>query len=110
MGVGVCAFIALAFDNRPSQPILLVSGATLFVFAVFWLLRDSKENRWLEGGYFWLLRKRPDEDDPPYTPRLRENQGPSEYGTNKPPTVDEVRDLSANSPNNWVPSRTPRKR
>lgn len=38
-----------------------------------------------------------------YTPRMHRAR-PAQYGTNRPPTVEEIREL-ADGPRNWVPSK-----
>ncbi len=107
-GALFCSFISLAFSNEPVKPMLIVGGSFLLVFLLLGLLRDKPTNSWLVDGYYWLLRRRPDEDAVSYTPRVIKHR-PREYGTNEPPTIEEIRDL-ADGPNNWVPSNRPRKR
>jgi hypothetical protein len=101
-GLCVCAFISLAFSQNPGQPILLASGITAAMFSLLWLLRDRRENRWLEGGSAWLLRRRPDEETLQYNPRLL-RKTVREFGTNQPPTAAEIHELAQNT-NTWVPS------
>ena len=107
-GALVCSFIALAFSNDPAVPLLIVGGSFLLVFILLSLLRDKRGNSWLEGGYYWLLRRRPDECDIHYTPRVIKDQ-PQQYGTNEPPTAEEIRELSGGL-NTWVPSNEPGKK
>jgi hypothetical protein len=101
-GIAVCAFISLAFSQNPVQPILLASGISAAMLSLLWLLRDRRENRWLEGGHAWLLRRRPDEETLQYRPRLL-RPVVREFGTNRPPTAAEIRELAQNT-NTWVPS------
>lgn len=77
-------------------------------FSLLWLLRDRRENRWLEGGHAWLLRRRPDEQTLHYSPRLIKPVV-RVYGTNQPPTAEEIHELAQDT-NTWVPSARSRHR
>ena len=107
-GAMVCSFIAVAFSRDPAMPLLLVGGGFLLVFCLLELLRDRQGNSWLEDGYHWLLRRRPDEDAVRYKLRAIKDR-PKEYGTHEPPTAEEIHELSEGL-NNWVPSNHPPKR
>ena len=91
-GAAVCAFIALAFSPDPTVPLLLVGGVFLLVFCLLEQLRDRQGNSWLQDGYHWLLHRRPDEDVVRYKPRVIKDR-PKEYGTNEPPTAEQIHEL-----------------
>lgn len=109
-GFLLCAFIALAFNSDPTKPLLLVSGAFGAVLLFLWLLRPKSQNRFLEGGGFWLWGGRKEDNALNYTPRLIKPRPEDGYGTNKPPTLEELREMRETSANAWVPSNDGRKR
>lgn len=108
-GVLVCAFISFAFSHDPRRPLLWGGAISLCGFLLLSLLFRRRENRWLEGGYYWLLGRRPDES-PEYTPRLIKPKI-ERFGTNAPPTVEQLRETAEqHSLNTWVPAKTARRR
>ena len=104
LGLVICGFIILAFNKDPTQP--LIACAVLFSSSglLLWLLREKPKNRVLEEECFWFSRKRKCQHEPVYNPVRRKNTPPEQLGTNKPPSVESIRDL-ADGLNTWVPSK-----
>ena len=96
----------LSSPNQPAIVWLTGGGGLLGLFLVVWLLRD-RPNSSLRDSFGWLSR-RTKEQTVDYDPQLIKS-GPQRFGTNLPPSVEEIRDLKDNE-RNWVPSNaSPRK-
>lgn len=100
---GVLLVALLAFPRQPEVP-WMIGGAILLLIILFVLLmRDRPQNR-LKDRFGWLSGRRKEGVDLGYEPRLIKSE-PHRYGTNHPPTLDEIRELKE-SDRNWVPSNT----
>lgn len=96
----------LSNPDRPAIVWIGGAGAMLFLFFMVWLLRDRPASG-LRDSFGWLSR-RSKEQPLDYDPQLLKS-GPQRFGTNLPPTADEIRDLK-DGDRNWVPSNaSPRK-
>lgn len=104
-----CTGIILASGSDPVRPLLILAGCMLPVWFIFWLLRDGPRHRSLKDRCFWLLRRKSREPEIRWESIRRKRRRQDEYGTRKPPTVEEIREF-AQTTNNWVPSNDPRKR
>ena len=72
--------------------------------AIIWLSRDASHA--LSDAYSWVASRKAKPSDA-YIPRPRAHQ--RVYGTNAPPTVDDLRDAKE-SGRTWVPNRASGKR
>jgi hypothetical protein len=108
LGILFCGFVTLAFSNEPHKPVLIIS-AVLLGFAMMILgLREKPtggENnppRWF-GGF----RKRREKMSVKVARRHRRVKI-VQFGTNTPPTVEQIRELKevSDGMKNWVPPRT----
>lgn len=100
-GLGV-AFIVAAGGGDPVGALVFLGGLGVLLFLFAWFLRRAGRISPLEY-YSWMFSK-VDRSDAGYSPR-RKVGGPVSFGTNRPPSVEEVRELKE-SPRTWVPSKT----
>ncbi|HID24454.1 MAG TPA: hypothetical protein EYP14_18925 [Planctomycetaceae bacterium] len=106
-GIVLCAFMSVAFGREPIRPLLMsaaVFGATAWLL---YLLRErprraEERRRGLLGVFrrhkVATIRYRPRKK----APHVRHVK----FGTNQPPTPEELRDL-ADGLRTWVPSKAP---
>lgn len=95
--------------SNPNQPaIVWIIGASglLGLLGLVWLLRDRPNSR-LRDSFGWLSR-RTKEQTLDYDPQLIKS-GPQKFGTNLPPSVEEIRELK-DTDRNWVPSNASRRK
>lgn len=95
--------------SNPNQPgIVWIVGAAglLGLMLLVWLLRDRPHSS-LRDSFGWLSR-RTKEQTLEYDPQLIKS-GPQKFGTNLPPSVEEIRELKDND-RNWVPSNASRRK
>lgn len=111
-GIGACLFIALSAGDGLLRPLLLLGGGGLALAAVLWLLREPRKKKGESKLRFLLARHRSESRRTAYRWSRRTSTRSEEQ--NRPPTLEEIRDLSS-STNTWVPSenrdrrtRTPR--
>ncbi|GIX04170.1 MAG: hypothetical protein KatS3mg114_0039 [Planctomycetaceae bacterium] len=85
---------------------------TIFLVVIWlvWTLWDSRERSitWLK---LWS-RTRPEACDPleTYRPRLRRYRPEQPWGSNRPPTLEELRALAEESNTTWIPHAVPPRR
>jgi len=94
---------SVAFPREPGMVWLVAIAGSIFTLLMVWLLRD-RPNGSLRDSFAWLSRK-PVDGQVDYEPQVK-HAGRVRYGTNRPPTAEEVRDLK-DGDRNWVPSNTP---
>lgn len=94
---------AIAFPRDPGIVWLLGGGGFGLALLVVLLLRERPEGS-LRQQFGWMSRK-PPTADVDYEPRVIRSE-PARFGTNRPPTVEQIRDLK-DTDRNWVPSNTP---
>lgn len=108
IGLGACLFIVFAAaDQATATKMAALSLAVAStIWFLFWLLRDRRSNQSSLTNIVWLGRKERRSNDFDYKPRLRKRRRSRETtGTNQPPTVERIRELSDNV-KTWVPSRS----
>lgn len=103
--VGVTIVIILSGGNLVAASGLLLFLACCIILGVL-LLRVVPATT-LEATYSWV-RSRHAKPENEYDPKRAATTRKS-YGTNHPPTAEEVRELK-DGLNNWVPSNTPGRR
>jgi hypothetical protein len=103
--LGALMVALLAFPRDPRIPWLIGGGIVLFILLFVWLLRDRPANS-MRDSFGWLMGRKRVKLYPEYEPRLIKGD-PHRYGTNHPPTLDEIREVKDESTSrNWVPSNT----
>ncbi len=108
-GAAVCALIATAFSSRPSERALTLGAVFAAMLLLLWVLRERPRNELKETRYFWLLRRRPKRQKTVVEIRFQRPRKPTQYGTNRPPTAEQIRELRENV-NTWVPASAPPRR
>lgn len=101
---GFCILVigTLTSSGSAETPALIAISFVLGSLFVLWLLRDRPRSSMRER-FSWIGSKRHREGIPEYEPQILRDR-PVRYGTKRPPTLDEVRELK-DSPTNWVPSQ-----
>ena len=100
-GLGV-AFIVAAGGGDPLMALVFLGGSEVLLFLLAWLLQ--RVVRISPQEYYGWMFSKVDRADTVYSPR-RKAVRPVSFGTNRPPSVEEVRDLKE-SPRTWVPAKT----
>ena len=101
-GTVVCGFMILAFAEQPREPFLVLGGIVGGILLFLWGLSSPKEKHVSQNRlFFWL--KAQDHVDPAeiYRPRRRRT-GTPKAGSNRPPTLESVREI-AETHSRWVP-------
>ena len=104
-GMGIALVIAAAGGDPVIGLGIFVALSGVFLGIAF-LLRSLPKGSFT--SFDWL-RRRPQVAASDYTPQPREKAQRKNFGTNRPPSVDDVRDAK-DGLNNWVPSNSPRSR
>ncbi len=108
---GLAACTLLFVNDDPLVPLALLGGYFASAMVFLWLLSARND---LPSVRYLIFRSDRHAPRVTYQPKVI-RQRPQTYGTNHPPTVDDVRDLS-DGLRNWVPStvggsrRVPRRR
>lgn len=98
--VGLTIASSLAFHGTPEIGLyVLAIGGGLVVLSILLRLKPD-----LPSQCLWLFSRGRGSFSDEYEPRLIKSV-PTTFGTNQPPTVEEIRELK-DTPRNWVPSRT----
>lgn len=100
---GFCVLVVgtLTYSGDAQVPIIAAVSFVVGALLVLWLVQDRPKSTMRER-FSWIGSKRHREGIPEYEPQIIRER-PVRYGTKRPPTLDEVRDLKG-SPTNWVPS------
>lgn len=103
LGIGVCIFIVAFLADDPKMPMAICGGMAVLVILLARLL-GPRRPRPLRDSHGMLLPTESDKwedvDFDRVKPRLKRSV--KTFGTNAPPTPEQVREL-ADGPNNWVP-------
>jgi hypothetical protein len=94
---------SVAFPRNTGIVWLVAIAGFIFTLMMVWLLRDRPTGS-LRESFAWLSRK-PAEAPLDYEPKAKRPER-VRYGTNRPPTAEELRDMK-DGDRNWVPSNTP---
>jgi hypothetical protein len=103
---GVAFLLVLLSQNPDKNFLWAIGGVFLLAGLLFWL--SFKPVSRLRDGMSWVLSRhsRPEPVDFRLT---RREAAIARFGTNRPPTLDELREQRETSTNNWVPSQTRRR-
>ena len=100
--MGVCAVAFLVAPDDATNSLLgLIGGLAVLLILVFGVMPRVPMP---SGKVAWFNRKKARDEYLGYSPRL-DKPVVHRFGTNAPPTADEVRELKDTS-RTWVPSRT----
>jgi hypothetical protein len=102
VGIVGCSLAALfLFNDFPDTAWYVLGGLVCLALGSLWLRRVDLPSSTLLG----IFGTRRHELSVDYVPRRKETQS-LQFGTNRPPTVEDIRE-ACDGPNNWVPSRLP---
>ncbi len=105
-GAAVCSFIILAFADQPRQAFLVLGGILGGILLVLWLMnapRDPDLPR--RKLFFWLKEKEQPDPVELYRPKPRQREERRPLGSNQPPTLESVREITRQNVR-WVPHGT----
>ncbi len=102
-GLGVCLGITFLFASDTWIPWAAIGCGVVFICVTFWLLTDSPERRAHDTNFYTVRKEQADEYVESFRPRRRRRRGHVEFGTNKPPSADDLRQIKEDS-NVWFPS------
>jgi hypothetical protein len=98
------AFVLVLIADDPDKAFLLIAGG-IFLLAVVGAWLYSRPASLLSDTMSWVLSRKARPDRVDYL-MARKPVSFRRFGTNTPPSVDQIRDLKSGTTNNWVPSRT----
>jgi hypothetical protein len=101
-GLGVCLMITFLFASDSWIPWTAIGSGFLFLCLMLWLLSDSPQRRVKDTNLYTVRKEQADEYVESFRPRRRGRRH-AEFGTNKPPSADDLRQLKEDS-NVWYPS------
>lgn len=104
MGLGACALVAALLGDDLRVPMWLLGGGLSLLLLFQWLMLRSYDSGegWIQRIYYaWALkhRKKPELDY-----QVKVIRPTAAAGSNRPPTVAEIRELKEN-PHTWIPKR-----
>ncbi len=101
-GLGVCLMISFLFAPDAWWPLLLIVGGVATLSMTLWLFSDPPLRRAKDTNLYGVRKELVDDYVESFRPRQRRQKG-REPGTNKPPSVDDLRQIKEDS-NAWYPS------
>jgi hypothetical protein len=101
-GLGVCVMITCLFAPDSWVPWTAIGCGFLFLCLVFWLSNDSPQRLAKDTNLYRVRKEQADEYVESFRPR-RHGRRQVEFGTNKPPSADDLRQIKEDS-NVWSPS------
>lgn len=101
-GLGVCLMITFVFAPGAWWPLLLIVGGVAALSMTLWLFSDPPLRTAKDSNLYGVRKELVDDYVESFRPRHRRRRGP-DVGTNKPPTVDDLRQIKEDS-NAWYPS------
>ena len=102
------AFLLVLFSEAPDRNFLWAIAAILALFAfLFWL--SFKPVSKLKDTMAWVASRKARPEPLDFTIARRE-AAMAKFGTNAPPTLQDLREEREGSVNNWVPSRVRERR
>lgn len=99
MGTAFCIAIIFAFGEAKPIPVAIAIGSAIGFGILMWLLRDkptAEKRNW----FAWVSRKKDHAEQDAY--RVAVIRHKHNYGDNRPPTLDELRELK-DPTRTWVP-------
>jgi hypothetical protein len=102
-GLGVCLMITFLFANNTWIPWVAIGCGFVFLCLMLWLLSDSPPRQAKDTNFYGTQKEQLDQYVESFRPKRRRRRGHVEFGTNKPPSADDVRQIKEDS-NVWYPS------
>lgn len=102
-GLGVCLMITFLFANGTWVPWFAIGCGFVFLCLMLWLFTDSPQRQARATNLYSVRKEQADEYVESFRPRRRRRRGHVEFGNNKPPSADDVRQIKEDS-NVWYPS------
>jgi hypothetical protein len=102
-GLGVCLMITFLFASGSWVPWVAIGCGVVFLCVMLWLLNDSPQRRAKDTNLYGVRKEQANEYVESFRPRRRGRRGQVDFGTNKPPSADDVRQIKEDS-NVWFPS------
>lgn len=108
LGIVFIGFVIVMFANEPTKPVLIVSGLSLGLAILLFLLREKPKDtvEAEEEKWFGLFRK--PKAITRYKLTRRRKPKIVQFGTNEPPTAERIREIKevTDGMKNWVPPKT----
>ncbi len=102
IGTAVCIFIILAFAEQPREPFLVLGGIVAGIILFLWGMGAPREKNLSQSRlFFWLQSHKEVDPAEAYRPRRKRLYG-AKPGSNQPPTLESVREISETH-SRWVP-------
>lgn len=110
LGSLACLVVVLGASPDPNRHLAYLGGAALaMLFLVWWFNRPSDRERPIMNWLHWKLygpKERPKQEI-----RVKFKKPPvDDWTPNRPPTVEELREMKRESLNSWVPPKEGKKR
>lgn len=98
-----CLLLTVAGSDNPYADWPIVLGGILSLMLLIYVLKRVVPEG-INDMSFLVLRERRDDPLVGYQPKKRGKRRSARYGTNKPPTADDIRDIrEQSSTTTWVP-------
>ncbi len=101
-GVGFCLTMSFVFAPDAWQPLALIAGGVVGLVVIIRLLMDRPLRKERNSNCYWAQREWLSQYVESFRPNLRRRIA-REFGTNRPPTPEGLREIKENS-NVWHPS------
>ncbi|QDU08116.1 hypothetical protein [Gimesia aquarii] len=102
-GLLACAFVVVTSGEPPGKPMMIALGVITVLLLTLWLLREKPPETQQQSLRLWYWWKKEDSDQVEYQPRPRKRSSFVDYGKQKPPTLDSIREI-VDEQRTWVPS------
>jgi len=101
-GIGLCLALTFLFAPDAWWPLVVIMGGFAALCVTFWILSDTPLRIAKDTNLYGVRKEQADEYVQSFRPRHRRRRH-AEFGTNKPPSVDGLRQIKEDS-NVWYPS------
>jgi hypothetical protein len=101
-GLGVCLMIGFVAAPDAVLPVTLVVGGGVLLSFVLWLFSSPRVRTAKDSNLYTVRKELVDDYVQSFRPKHRPRPG-RDVGTNKPPSVDDLRQIKEDS-NAWYPS------
>lgn len=100
-GLLFCSLVVLLFSPDPMRVFTVMGGIAVGAVFLIWLVRDHGDGRSLQERYGGLVGLKHEKQK--VQVKVKRVKRSEQAGPNRPPTADEIRELSGGI-NTWVPS------
>ncbi len=102
-GLFACVFVVVTSGEPPGKPMMIALGVITVLLLILWLLREKPPEAQQQSLRLWYWWKKEDSNQVEYKPRPRKRSSHIDYGDQKPPTLDSIRE-TVDEQRTWVPS------